>query len=122
MGSSAFSQTNLVDQRVTGVEGSTVAIGGGSTSIREIIPEDPLRAILDTIQATDRTRSEDLRTLVDRTAATLDRSRAQEREVVGQAIATVAAQRASETETLGQTIKGLAPLILGGILLMSGRR
>ena len=115
--STSLSEQTVVDSRVTGVEGSVIASGGGSTTRVETIAAEPLRDVLATIVETDARRSGDLRALVEATTGSLQQSREQERAVVSEAVQAVSAQRAAETETLTNSIRQIAPWIVLAVFL-----
>lgn len=101
------SSTEIEDSRVTGVENSQVASGGGSSTYREVIPEAPLTAVIEALSQADERRS-------------YEALRSAELASQGQAaaVAGLVAQRQTETEPVGAALERLAPAVALGLLAL----
>lgn len=131
--SSSTALTQVEDSRITGVEGSLLAQGGGAvvrleqTREVETIPQAALGSIVDALSASDQRRSEDASKLVLATLETVKASREQDQATTSQALGGVLAQRQSETETLAGALERLQPIALAvvavlGLWLLGGAR
>lgn len=101
------SVTDVDDNKVTGVENSQVASGGGSTTYREVIPEAPLSAFITALSEADERRS-------------YEALKVSELATQGQAaaVAGLVEQRQTETEPVGAALERLAPAVALGILAL----